>query len=82
VYFAAAVFDFRRPADVQVRLFRLVAPFVRVLCFNEFCDEFIESCVTVTGTSAGYSSESDGIAIVVHAEFFVALNGGAGCETQ
>jgi len=85
VNFAASIFNLRRTANVQVRLARLVAPLVGVLCCCEFRDELVESCITVANarTVTQYRVKANGFAIVVHAELLIALHSaGAGSETQ
>lgn len=72
--FTAAVFNDRRPSNIQVCLAWLVPPFVNVAGFFEFLDEFEKRCFAITDAPAGHAGESDGIAIVVHAELLIALN--------
>src|SRR5688572_19987774 len=85
VNFTAAVFNHCRTADIQVRLEGLVAPLMCILSCCQFRDEFIKSCRAVTDARAVTQNciKTSGFTIVVHSEFFIALNGaGAGCETQ
>lgn len=83
VDFTAAVLNLRRPSHVQVRLARLVSPFVSILRFFKLGEEFSKGCVAVTDARAvaEHSIESGGVAIVEQSKLLVTLNG-AGSETQ
>ena len=55
---AAAILNQSRASDVEMRLARLVAPFVSVLSFFELLDELLKRRVTVTDAPAGYCGKS------------------------
>lgn len=77
VYFAAAIFNDRRPADVKLHGAWLVPPFVGVLSRREFFDELSKSCVAVADARSvtEHRIERRGLTVVVHSDLLVALNG-------
>src|SRR5215216_5968572 len=81
VRLATAILNQRRTSNVQLHITWLIAPFVCILGLFEFFDEFGECRVAISYASAiaKHGVESRGLAVVIHPDLLVALNGTGAC---